>query len=99
MLWKAEKQQFSGKSVVCQYCNFYERIMIYIMLSLQLLCRLVFTQKYQFHPNLLCDPPASIAEPLKRVLRDCSKPGPSHMNWQLYDELKDLLTNSIRQST
>ena len=69
------------------------------MPSVQLLCRLVFTQKYQFHPNLLCDPPANIAEPLKRVLRDCSKPGPSHMDWQLYNELKDLLTNSIQQST
>ena len=65
----------------------------------QLLCQLVFTQKYQFHANLLCDPPASIAEPLSRVLRECSKPGPTHLDWKLFNELKDLLMNSIHQST
>jgi hypothetical protein len=66
---------------------------------MQLLCRLVFTQKHQFHPNLLCDPPAGIAEPLKRLLGECSKPGPTHIDWRLYNELKDLLTNSIQQFT
>jgi hypothetical protein len=86
--------------MIGQDTGFYDMIIrknITHALFMQLLCQLVFTQKYQFHPNLLCDPPAGIAESLKRVLKECSKPGPSHMDWNLYNELKDLLTNSIQQ--
>jgi hypothetical protein len=34
-----------------------------------------------------------------RLLGECSKPGPTHIDWRLYNELKDLLTNSIQQFT
>lgn len=69
------------------------------VLFLQLLCRLVFMKKFQYHPTLLCDPPQSIAEPLSKVLQECSKPGHTQIDWNVFRKLKSLLMNSIHNTT
>lgn len=51
---------------------------------LQTMCRDLFSKMYPLHPNLLYNPPASITDFLSEVLKECSKPGPSQIDWDLF---------------
>ena len=66
---------------------------------LQTMCRDLFTKMHPLHPYLLYNPPASIAEPLGTVVEECSKPGPSQIDWDLFRELKSILLSSIHDDS
>ena len=61
---------------------------------LQAMCRLMFTRMPM---DLLSNPPPTVAERLEKLLEECSRPGPSQIDWNLFNELKSLLTSSVEE--
>ena len=64
---------------------------------LQTMCRVIFTKLHPLHPYLLSNPPPTIAKSLEKLLEECSRPGPSQIDWNLFNELKSLLMSSVEE--
>ncbi|MCG8624178.1 MAG: DIPK family protein [Proteobacteria bacterium] len=47
--------------------------------------------------DLLSNPPPTVAERLEKLLEECSRPGPSQIDWNLFNELKSLLISSVEE--
>ena len=61
------------------------------------MCQLMFTRMHSFQMELLSNPPPTIAERLEKLLEECSRPGPSQIDWNLFNELKSLLISSVEE--
>jgi hypothetical protein len=61
------------------------------------MCRVIFSKLHPLHPYLLSNPPPTIAEPLEKLLEECSKPGSSQIDWDLFNELESLLLSSVEK--
>ena len=57
----------------------------------------MFTRLHPLQTDLLSNPPPTIAEPLEKLLEECSRPGSSQIDWNLFNELKSLLMSSIEE--